>query len=175
VTERLYYADAYLTEFEANVLERADGGRRIYLDRTAFYPTSGGQPFDRGWLGEVEVVEVVDEGERIAHLLASPTDETRVRGRIDWIRRFDHMQQHTGQHLLSAVIADRYGYQTVSVHFGGESSTLDLAGGSLSESGRGGESSGRGELRRCLRRGPAPEADWARGRRAHREHRSARS
>jgi alanyl-tRNA synthetase len=132
VTERLYYTDAYLTEFDAGVLERADGGRRIYLDRTAFYPSSGGQPFDRGWLGEVEVVEVVDEGERIAHLLASPTEAARVRGRIDWIRRFDHMQQHTGQHLLSAVIADLYGYQTVSVHFGGETSTLDLAAGWLS-------------------------------------------
>ncbi|MFL5496166.1 MAG: alanyl-tRNA editing protein [Gemmatimonadales bacterium] len=132
MTERLYYTDSYLTEFDAGVLERADGGRRIYLDRTAFYPTSGGQPFDRGWLDQVEVLEVADEGERIAHLLASPLAAARVRGRIDWIRRFDHMQQHSGQHLLSAVIADLCGYQTVSVHFGGETSTLDLATGSLS-------------------------------------------
>jgi alanyl-tRNA synthetase len=132
MTERLYYTDAYLTEFDATVLEHADGGRRIYLDRTAFYPTSGGQPFDRGWLGEAEVVDVVDEGERIAHLLASPLTAARVRGRIDWIRRFDHMQQHTGQHLLSAVIAELFGYQTVSVHFGRETATLDLDTGTLS-------------------------------------------
>ncbi len=132
MTERLYYTDAYLTEFDATVLELADGGRRAYLDRTAFYPTSGGQPFDRGWLGEAEVVDVVDEGERIAHLLASPGGEARARGRIDWTRRFDHMQQHTGQHLLSAVIAELFGWQTLSVHFGRESATLDLEAASPS-------------------------------------------
>jgi alanyl-tRNA synthetase len=127
VTERLYYHDAYLADFDAAVVDRAEDGRRVYLDRTAFYPTSGGQPFDIGRLGESEVVDVVDEGGRIAHLLAGPVAGDRVRGRVDWPRRFDHMQQHTGQHLLSAVIADRFGHETVSVHFGKDSSTLDLA------------------------------------------------
>jgi alanyl-tRNA synthetase len=131
VTERLYYRDAYLLDFDAAVVDRADDGHRIYLDRTAFYPTSGGQPHDTGRLGEVEVVDVVDEGERIAHLVNAPVGE-RLHGRIDWARRFDHMQQHTGQHLLSAVIADRFGYETVSVHFGRDSSTLDLTTASLS-------------------------------------------
>jgi alanyl-tRNA synthetase len=131
MTERLYYTDAYLTDFEATVLERAEGDRRIYLDRTAFYPTSGGQPFDRGWLGEAHVVDVVDEGPRIAHLLASPLAAGKVRGRIDWPRRFDHMQQHTGQHLLSAVIAELFGWPTVSVHFGRDGSTLDLETGAM--------------------------------------------
>jgi alanyl-tRNA synthetase len=131
VTERLYYRDAYLVDFDATVVDRADGGQRIYLDRTAFYPTSGGQPHDTGRLGEVEVVDVVDEGERIAHVVNAPVGE-RLHGRIDWARRFDHMQQHTGQHLLSAVIADRFGYETVSVHFGRDSSTLDLTTASLS-------------------------------------------
>ena len=126
VTERLYYTDAYLAAFDAAVLDRADDGRRVYLDRTAFYPTSGGQPFDTGRLGGVDVVEVVDEGDRIAHLLAAPVEGDRLQGRIDWPRRFDHMQQHTGQHLLSAVIAERFGQATVSVHLGRESSTLDL-------------------------------------------------
>jgi alanyl-tRNA synthetase len=126
VTDRLYYTDAYLTAFDAAVVARADGGRRMYLDRTAFYPTSGGQPFDTGRLGGAEVVDVVDEGDRVAHLLASPVEGDRLDGRIDWPRRFDHMQQHTGQHLLSAVIAERFGHATVSVHFGRESSTLDL-------------------------------------------------
>jgi len=132
VTERLYYTDAYLAAFDAAVTGRADGGRRVYLDRTAFYPTSGGQPFDTGRLGGVAVVDVVDEGDRIAHLLASPVDGDRLEGEVDWPRRFDHMQQHTGQHLLSAIIAELFGYTTVSVHFGRESSTLDLDTGGLS-------------------------------------------
>ncbi len=131
MTERLYYHDAYLTRFDAAVVGRDDDGRRIYLDRTAFYPTSGGQPFDTGRLGGVSVVDVVDEGDRIAHLLAGPVAGERVAGEVDWPRRFDHMQQHTGQHLLSAVIADRFGAATVSVHFGRESSTLDLEAASF--------------------------------------------
>src|SRR5579884_261811 len=98
MTERLYYNDCYLREFEARVVERADEGRRIYLDRTAFYPASGGQPFDLGELGGVAVKEIVDEEERIAHVLEAPLADTQVRGQIDWPRRFDHMQQHTGQH-----------------------------------------------------------------------------
>ncbi len=127
MTERLYYTDAYAAEFEASVVERGDAGRRVYLDRTAFYPTSGGQPHDLGRLGGVLVVDVVEEGERIAHVLAEPLGgAARVDGRVDWARRFDHMQQHTGQHLLSAVLADRFGFATVSVHFGPETSTLDL-------------------------------------------------
>jgi alanyl-tRNA synthetase len=127
MTQRLYYTDAYLAQFEAAVVDRAEDGHRIYLDRTAFYPTSGGQPFDTGRLGDAPVVDVVDEGDRIAHLLGSPVTADQVHGRVDWPRRFDHMQQHSGQHLLSATIADRFGLETVSVHFGRDSSTLDLA------------------------------------------------
>jgi alanyl-tRNA synthetase len=126
MTARLYYTDSYLRDFDASIVERADDGRRIYLDRTAFYPTSGGQPFDTGTLGGVAVVDVVDEGERVAHLLADPLAGSRVSGAVDWDRRFDHMQQHTGQHLLSAVLHELRGHATVSVHFGSESSTLDL-------------------------------------------------
>jgi alanyl-tRNA synthetase len=131
MTERLYYTDSYLREFEAAVTDLADDSRRIYLDRTAFYPTSGGQPFDTGQIGGLQVTDVVDEGDRVAHLLADPLTGDRVVGRVDWTRRFDHMQQHTGQHLLSAVLADRLGYQTVAVHFGKKSSTLDLDAASL--------------------------------------------
>lgn len=131
MTERLYYTDSYLTDFEARVVERADGGRRIYLDRTAFYPTSGGQPHDTGRLGDTEVVDVVDEGDRVAHLLIRPISAERIAGRLDWERRFDHMQQHTGQHLLSAVLAELYRCATVSVHFGKETSTLDLDVGAI--------------------------------------------
>jgi alanyl-tRNA synthetase len=132
ITERIYYTDSYLTTFSAAIVERSEGGRRVYLDRTAFYPTSGGQPFDTGQLSGVRVLDVVDEDDRIAHVLEGPLPSGTVSGTIDWPRRFDHMQQHTGQHLLSAVLADRFGYQTVSVHFGTESATLDLDAGALS-------------------------------------------
>ena len=131
MTHRLYYTDSYLRDFEAAVIERSDDSRRIYLDQTAFYPTSGGQPFDVGRLGGIEVTDVVDEGERIAHLLAAPLTGARARGQIDWDRRFDHMQQHTGQHLLSAVLADLVHHSTVGVHFGRGSSTLDLDAAAL--------------------------------------------
>jgi len=126
MTTRLYYSDSYLTEFDARVVERAEDGRRVYLERTAFYPTSGGQPHDTGMLGGAAVRDVIDEGERIAHVLDAPVNEDSVMGRVDWPRRFDHMQQHTGQHLLSAVIADLFGWATVSVHFGADVSTLDV-------------------------------------------------
>ncbi|MDQ3995788.1 MAG: DHHA1 domain-containing protein [Gemmatimonadota bacterium] len=128
MTTRLYYTDSYLATFDARVVDRADEGRRIYLDRTAFYPTSGGQPFDVGTIGGRPVADVVDESDRVAHVLAQPLGETAgtVSCAIDWRRRFDHMQQHTGQHLLSAVLAEMFGRQTVSVHFGAEASSLDL-------------------------------------------------
>ena len=132
MTSRLYYTDSYLTAFEARIVDRTDDGRRLYLDRTAFYPTSGGQPHDLGTLAGAPVVDVVDEDDRVAHLLAEPANGTElVRGEIDWRRRFDHMQQHTGQHLLSAILHDLFGHQTVSVHFGAESSSLDLDVGAI--------------------------------------------
>lgn len=129
-TARLYYDDATLVRFSAIVTDVANEGRVVYLDRSAFYPTSGGQPHDLGWLAEVPVVDVVDEDERIAHHLAEPLGlpvGAMVVGQIDMGRRIDHMQQHTGQHLLSALLADRYGWPTVSVHFGDVTSTVDVA------------------------------------------------
>ncbi len=133
-TSRLYYHDSYRRQFSATVVDQADDGRRIYLDQTLFYPTSGGQPFDTGTLGGVRVLDVVDEEERIAHLLERPLAAGRVEGEIDWPRRYDFMQQHTAQHLLSAIFEDRFRLPTVSVHFGPESSTLDLEVAELAES-----------------------------------------
>jgi alanyl-tRNA synthetase len=124
--DRLYYNDSYLREFDARVTAVENEGRTIYLDRTAFYPSSGGQPNDLGTLGGVAVDDVVDEGERIAHRLAAPMNSAEVRGVVDWTRRFDHMQQHTGQHLLSAVLAERFGSPTVSFHLGSAVSTIDV-------------------------------------------------
>jgi alanyl-tRNA synthetase len=126
MTERLYYHDSYLRDFTARIVDTADDGRRVYLDRTAFYPASGGQPFDVGSLDSARVVEVVDEGERIAHLLDRPLAAGGVHGSIDWTRRYDHMQQHSGQHLLSAVFIEVFGMDTVSFHLGQEISTIDL-------------------------------------------------
>lgn len=129
MTLRLYYTDSSLLEFDAVVVEADESRQRVYLDRTAFYPTSGGQPHDTGLLGGVRVVDVVDDGERIAHLVADalpvrPGD--RVRGTVDAARRRDHMQQHTGQHLLSAAFVEELGVETLSVHFGVEVSMLEL-------------------------------------------------
>jgi alanyl-tRNA synthetase len=130
MTERLYYNDSYLREFQARVVERSADGRTVYLDRSAFYPASGGQPFDLGSIAGVEVVEVVDEDDRIAHRLAAPLAvEGEISAQVDWSRRFDHMQQHSGQHLLSAVFEELFGLHTVSFHLGAESATIDLEGG----------------------------------------------
>ncbi|HYL78098.1 MAG TPA: DHHA1 domain-containing protein [Bryobacteraceae bacterium] len=127
MTDRLYYHDSYLTEFRARVVDASPDGLRVYLDRTAFYPTSGGQPFDTGTLGGIAVSDVVDEDGRIAHQLAGPLAASEVSGVIDWQRRFDHMQQHTGQHLLSAVLLDLFDAPTVSFHLGTDTSTIDVA------------------------------------------------
>src|SRR5204863_5832142 len=105
----------------------------VYLDRTAFYPTSGGQPFDLGAIGATAVLDVIDEDDRIAHRLASPlaAGGDDVACAVDWRRRFDHMQQHTGQHLLSAVFEELFALHTVSFHLGAESATIDLEGGAV--------------------------------------------
>jgi alanyl-tRNA synthetase len=136
MTDRLYYHDARLRTFTARVLEARDDGRRVYLDRTAFYPTSGGQPHDYGMLGGVPVVDVVDEEDRVAHVLAEALPvaggDAPVEGTLDWARRFDHMQQHTGQHLLSAVIEELYAIRTLSFHLGQESSTIEIGAATLS-------------------------------------------
>ena len=131
ITTRLYYHDSYLTEFSAHVIGRSEDGLRIYLDRTAFYPASGGQPHDLGRIAGTQILDVIDENERIVHLTAEPVEGTTVECRVDWDRRFDHMQQHTGQHLLSAVLLDLYGFDTVGFHLGAESSTIDISAAGL--------------------------------------------
>lgn len=133
-TTRLYYDDARLARFTATVTATTDDGRTVYLDRTAFYPTSGGQPHDLGVLADIAIVDVVDEDDRVAHKLAEPLGlpvGAMVVGQIDMVRRFDHMQQHTGQHLLSALLHDHYGWPTVSVHFGDVTNTVDVTGGDV--------------------------------------------
>jgi alanyl-tRNA synthetase len=130
-TERLYYRDSRQIEFQATVIAAGDGGRRVYLDRTAFYPTSGGQPHDTGTINGVPVLDVIDEGDTIAHITGAPVAPGAAECRIDWVRRFDHMQQHTGQHLLSAVLAEMYGAGTIGFHLGAGSATIDVSAASL--------------------------------------------
>jgi len=128
MTQRIYYTDAYCRAFDAVVVRTLehDGRPAAVLDRTAFYPTSGGQPFDVGVLGGTTVVDVVDDGD-VVHVLSAPLAEgAGVHGEIDWSRRFDHMQQHTGQHVLSAALVHVCDAATVSFHLGSESSTIDL-------------------------------------------------
>jgi alanyl-tRNA synthetase len=131
VTERIYYTQPDLAEFDARVvsIEPAEGGRQAaILDRTAFYPTSGGQPYDTGMLGGVRIVDVIDrEDGSILHVFEGAGPSGSVHGRIDWERRFDHMQQHTGQHVLSAAFDRFAGARTVSFHLGAASATIDLA------------------------------------------------
>jgi len=127
-TERLYYTDCYVREFQARVVRTSPDakGARVFLDRTAFYPETGGQPADHGTLAGIPVLEVVDEGEEVAHVLAHRPASEEVQGVIDWTRRFGHMQQHTGQHVLSAAFERTGGYKTVSFHLGADASTIDL-------------------------------------------------
>jgi alanyl-tRNA synthetase len=129
MTDRIYYTDAMAREFEATVIavSPAAAGHAVTLDRTAFFPTSGGQPFDTGTLGGARVVDTVDEDDEIHHIVDAPLAVgARVRGEIDWTRRFDHMQQHTGQHILSAAFDRLFDVRTVSFHLGADQSTIDL-------------------------------------------------
>ena len=126
---RIYYTDAYCRAFDAQVVRafEHEGRPAVILDRTAFYPTSGGQPFDVGSLGSTAVVDVLDVEGEVVHILALPLAHgAAVHGEIDWTRRFDHMQQHTGQHVLSAALAHVCQAPTVSFHLGSDTSTIDL-------------------------------------------------
>lgn len=130
MTERLYYHDSYVCDFDADVVETLthEGKPAVVLDRTAFYPTSGGQPFDAGTLGGVRVVDVVDTDDgRLVHVLESAPAGGRLAGRVDWMRRFDHMQQHTGQHVLSAAFARVANARTESFHLSADHATIDMA------------------------------------------------
>ena len=130
MTERLYYTEPARRAFDAVVTAIVDheGAPAVVLDRTAFYPTSGGQPHDTGRLGTTEVLNTIDDDERVLHVVRAPLAVAdAVHGEIDWVRRFDHMQQHTGQHVLSAAFDRVLDNRTMSFHMGGESATIDLA------------------------------------------------
>jgi alanyl-tRNA synthetase len=131
-TERLYYNDSHLIEFEARVVEiseRVSGWTAVTLDRTAFYPTGGGQPSDTGTLNGLRVVECIDnEDEGVLHVIQGRPPEvgTTVSGRVDWLRRLDHMQQHTGQHILSQAFVTLFKAPTKGFRVLGDCSEIDV-------------------------------------------------
>jgi alanyl-tRNA synthetase len=133
-TRRLYYDDSFVRDFTARVLScepvahESREAWEVVLDATALYPTSGGQPHDLGKLGDANVLDVRDAGQDIEHIVDREVALGNVHGCVDWVRRFDHMQQHTGQHLLPAMFQERFGRPTVSFHLGSEWSTIDLHG-----------------------------------------------
>lgn len=133
MTTRLYYPSSTLLDFAATVIGHDGDLTRVILDQTAFYPTSGGQPHDTGMLGGIPVIDVIDDEERIIHVLAAPLELGAVRGVVNAARRTDHMEQHTAQHLLSAIAADHFGWETASVHFGADHSTIEFAVTSATE------------------------------------------
>lgn len=129
--EKLYYLDPYLKEFKATVLkcEKGEKGFEVELDKTAFYPEGGGQPCDLGFIGEAKVLYVGEKGESVIHYLEKEVEVGQeVFCSIDWERRFDLMQQHSAEHIVSGIFNSMYGYNNVGFHMGSEMITLDLDG-----------------------------------------------
>ncbi len=129
--DRLYYKDAYMKEFTSKVLSCKEDkkGYAVVLENTAFYPEGGGQPCDLGTINGIKVNYVCEKGEDVVHYMEKPLEEgTLVKGVIDWERRFDLMQQHSGEHIVSGLFHNKYGYNNVGFHMGADMITLDLDG-----------------------------------------------
>ena len=130
-TRKLYYEDVYIKEFTAKVLECREAGKgyEIVLDQTAFYPEGGGQPCDLGTLNEIAVTDVQEkDGEIVHHTEVALEVGSEVTGKIDWERRFDLMQQHSGEHIVSGLVHEAYGYDNVGFHMSSDVITVDLSG-----------------------------------------------
>ena len=135
ITEKLYYQDSYLRVFDARILKKsllADGKFAIILDRTAFYPEGGGQPCDLGTLNGVPVIDVRTINEEIVHTTDGDPGEETVQGVLDWQRRFDHMQQHSGEHILSGILLANYQAENVGFHLSASSCQIDVTLAALS-------------------------------------------
>ena len=131
VTKRLYFENAYIKEFDARVQSCVEGknGYEVVLDETAFFPEGGGQPADQGYLGQGEVTDVRDKKDYVLHICTKYLEPgTTVHGRLDWNRRFLHMQQHSGEHILSGMIHRMYGYDNIGFHMGKDFVTVDFSG-----------------------------------------------
>ncbi len=135
-TNKMYYLDSYLQNFTTKLVQQKMdefGGHYVILEDTAFYPTGGGQPNDIGTINNIEVTNVEEIDGEIRHYTEGPISGIDIIGSINWGRRFDHMQQHAGQHILSGVFSDLFGYETVSFHLGKETLTIDLEVEELTE------------------------------------------
>ncbi len=129
MAKRLYYDNSYIREFEAQIVEQYKKNDKfaVILDQTAFYPTSGGQMADSGFLNDQQVLDVIEEGEEIVHLVSEPIQtESAVTGKLDWNRRFDFMQQHSGFHILAQSFLQISGIKTLSSHLGEIKDTIDV-------------------------------------------------
>lgn len=135
MTEKLFWKDAYETEFTAAIVDQfpLEAGHAVVLDRTCFYATSGGQPNDLGTLNMVPVTDVRFDGERLLHVLSKPLEGASAAGVINWSRRFDHMQQHSGQHVLSAAFFKLFHAETSSFHLGEDYCSIELSRPDLKE------------------------------------------
>ena len=130
-TRKLYYEDVYKKEFTAKVLECRQGkkGYEVILDQTAFYPEGGGQPGDTGSLGEAAVTDVHEKNGELIHCTDRALEPgTEVQGQINWARRFDLMQQHSGEHIVSGLVHEAFGYDNVGFHMGSDVITIDFSG-----------------------------------------------
>ena len=127
-SKRPYFEDPYQVEFEAHVIKKTfhDGKPAVVLDQTFFYPEGGGQPADKGTINGIQVIHVLEEDDQIMHVLKEEVTSDFVKGEIDWGRRFDHMQQHAGQHILSQCFVRIFEAKTLSFHLGEKSSTLEI-------------------------------------------------
>ncbi len=127
-TKRLYLDDPYQVEFEARIVEKGmrENKPAVILDQTCFYPESGGQPHDKGWVDGIEVLKVFEEEGRIVHILEKDVEAESIKGKIDRETRFDHMQQHSGQHILSQCFHELLEAETLSFHLGEDVSTLEM-------------------------------------------------
>lgn len=135
MTKKLYYESAYIREWETRItrkLEREDG-TYLVMEETAFYPHGGGQPCDLGWIDNIPVLDVVQEEGEILHRVERLAEKEEVSCRLDWDRRFDHMQHHSGQHLLSAICLEVCQAETLSFHLGQDYATIDIARSDLSQ------------------------------------------
>lgn len=130
-TKRLYDENSYIREFDARVISCGEGknGYEVVLDETAFFPEGGGQPADQGFLEDVRVTDVRDKKEYVLHICAQPLEPgSLVHGRIDWERRFLHMQQHSGEHIFSGLVHRLHGYDNIGFHMGKDFVTVDFSG-----------------------------------------------
>jgi len=128
MNKRIYFDDAYQVEFESKIIDRVKHNNRValVLEQTCFYPESGGQPADKGTLNGVELIDVIEDKGRILHIVDQDIQEKKVKGKVAWKTRFDHMQQHAGQHILSQSFWELMQGKTMSFHLGQDVSTLEI-------------------------------------------------